>query len=133
MKTGSSCHRRWTNTRIEREVDPHRARWLYGGLLGLVVAVLPAVAWVLQQNECLQLSYELTSIRTQCDRLHEQERRLQVERAELESLARVEVWAVAQHGLQLPDAERVVVVQEFPAPSHELVARVPTQQPDGVR
>ncbi len=133
MSDHDSDRRRWTNTRIEREVDPHRSRWLYGGLMALLIAVLPAVAWVLHQNECLRLSYELNSVRSDCERLQEHGRRVAVKRAELESLARVETWARKHGGLQLPDAESVVVVRPVDSPAAELLAGISSNEPAEVR
>jgi hypothetical protein len=120
--------RRWTNARIERAFDLHRARWLVRGSLGLLVAVLPAVTWILLQNECLRLSYELTRLRVESERLEERERRLMLEQAELEALDGIEAWA-ERSGFVRPLPDRVFVVQSTFVPAGEPMASIAAGPP----
>jgi cell division protein FtsL len=76
----------------------------------MVVAVIPAGAYLFHQNECLELSYRVNALAREHQRLLEDERRLRVERARLESLERIERWARREHGLIRPDDDDVLVV-----------------------
>jgi cell division protein FtsL len=104
-------HRRWVNRAVAREVDRDRARWLRGVFVAMLLAAAPFAAYLLEQNECLRLSYEASALRQERERLLEQERRLRMERAARESLAKIEAWAMRQRGLVHPSPEQVVVVR----------------------
>jgi len=108
--------RRWKNRPLVRERDHRRSLWLWMMLAAMVAAVLPSGAYLFQQNRCLEVSYEVGAVGEEHDRLREEERRLRVERAELESLALIERWAVERRGLARPETDEVVVVD---APSAE--------------
>ncbi len=103
-------HRRWVNRAIAREVDSERARWLWGLFFAMVLAAAPFAAYLLEQNECLRLSYETSALRAEHDRLLEEQRRLRMRRAELESLEAIEAWALDQQGLTRPSPGQVVVI-----------------------
>jgi hypothetical protein len=115
--------RRWRNQPVDREVDRRGARWLWGALLGVALAALPAVVYLVLQNECLRLSYELSAARSELDRLVEAERRLRVQRASLESLAEVEAWALEENGMIAPAPGQVVVVRSTGSGADALLAR----------
>ena len=107
-------HRRWTNQTIAREVDRDRARWIWGLFVALLLAAAPFAAYMLEQNECLRLSYKASALKQRREELIEQERRLRMRRAARESLAGIESWAVEQQGLVHPSPEQVVVVHRSP-------------------
>lgn len=111
MDAAISHRRRWTNRAVAREVDRERARWLWGLLLAGLLAAAPFAAYMLEQNECVRLSYEASSLRIEHDRLLEEQRRLRVRRASLESLESIEAWALRRHGMTRPVADQVVVVR----------------------
>lgn len=126
-------HRRWTNRTVTREVDHHRARWLWGLLLGMVLASAPSAVYLLQQNECLRMSYEVNRLRTEQERLEELERRLRMRRDVLESLESIETWALKRHGLTWPAPGQVVVVREAVAERSDLVAAIEETERDPTR
>lgn len=104
-------YRRWTNRDVAREVDRDRVRWLCVLFVVMILAAAPFAAYLLEQNECLRLSYEASALRQKREELMERERRLRMERAALESLSRIESWAAGQRGLVHPSPEQVVVVE----------------------
>jgi hypothetical protein len=107
-------HRRWANRAVAREVDRDRARWLWGVVVAMLLAAAPFAAYLLEQNECLRLSYKASALREQREQLVERERRLRMERAELESLERIEGWAARRKSLVRPAPQQVVVVRRQP-------------------
>ena len=114
-------HRRWSNRDVAREVDHGGRRWLWGMVLGVVVASTPLAMWQLQQNECLRLSYEAAELRAEQERLGEEERRLRARREKLRSLDSIEKWAAAS-GLVRPSPEQIVVVRDAPSAPDEWLA-----------
>ena len=106
--------RGWTNRSLGLERDSHRTRWIWILLLGLILAASPTAFYVLQQSECVKLSYEVNELRTEGEQLLEQERRLRFQRARLESLVSIEAWAVERHGLEHLAPQQVVVVRRAP-------------------
>jgi hypothetical protein len=110
----ASGQRRWSNQTVAREVDRDRARWVWGLFTALLLALAPFAAYMLEQNECLRLSYEVSALREQRERLMEQERRLRMQRAARQSLDEIEAWALKRHGLVHPFPEQVIVVHRSP-------------------
>jgi hypothetical protein len=102
---------RWRNQPIEREPDVLRTRALWRALLAIVIAMAPAGIYLYQQNECLKLTYGVSSMREEQRELADQERRLTGRHASLESLQTIEEWATGQ-GLNRPPAVDVVVLQD---------------------
>jgi cell division protein FtsL len=100
----------WRNRPLVREPDPRRAKFMRRMLITLGLALAPAGVFLLQQNECLTLSYKVEAIRSEQESLRKEERDLRVERAELESLTSIEQWAVEKRRLQRPKPENVVIV-----------------------
>jgi cell division protein FtsL len=121
--TGSAARRGWSNQPVVREPDPQRARALWRVLGILAIALSPAVVCIVQQNECLRVLYRINTLRAEHDSLREEERRLRVDRARLESFARIEAWAVRERGLVRPDPARVIVLPLDPAASTPAPAR----------
>ena len=111
---GTSERRGWTNGPVAREVDPERARWLWGLFASLLLAAAPFAAYLLEQNECVRLSYEASELREQHVLLLERERRLRMRRSTLQSLDAIEIWAVQRHGMVYPSPEKVIVVHRSP-------------------
>lgn len=106
--------RRWANHHVAREVDRDRVRWLWGVFAVMVLAAAPFAVYLLWQNECLGLAYEANALREEREQLIEEENRLRMQRATLESLDRIESWAVTRHGMVRPAPEQVNVVRRAP-------------------
>ena len=104
--------RRWSNRAVEREIDPHWARRLVLLIGAVILAAAPASFYLLQQSECLRLSYEANARRAELERLVESERRLSARLSALESLDRIEMWATRQGELVRPEPGDVIVVRE---------------------
>ena len=102
--------RGWRNRPLVRELDDHGARSLWRVLGGLAIALSPAVVCVVEQNECLRVSYELSSVRAEQEALRKEEQHLRVEQARLESYASIESWALEERGLAVPAARQVLVL-----------------------
>jgi hypothetical protein len=125
METNTNASRRWRNRSIVRERDEHQVRWLWGMLTGIVLALAPAGAYLLCQNDCLKLAYQVNRLELEHEDLLEQARRLDAKRAELESPARIDAWARRDPGLVLPASEQVFIVQQDIDRSEGLMARAP--------
>lgn len=121
-----ASHRRWSNRDVLREVDRGRAGWMWGLLLGLVVAAAPTGVYQHHQNECLKLDSEIEALQRQKVKLHELERRLTEQRAALASPAAVETWS-RRSGMVPPSPDQVVIVRPRPQENGELVARMPSK------
>ncbi len=114
--------RRWVNRPLVRERDELRVRSLWRMLLGIVVALAPAGAYLLQQNECLKLTYSVNEIHAEQERLVEQEQRLKSRRAALEALPGIERWAALRGGLVRPEPGQLIVMGPAAAGPGNLVA-----------
>jgi len=125
METKLNSGRRWRNRSLVRERDEHHVRWLWGMLTGIVLALAPAGAYLLCQNDCLKVVYQVNRLDAEYEELLEETRRLDAKRAELESPARIDAWARRDPGLVLPTSAQVFIVQHETDRSEELVARAP--------
>lgn len=125
MEMNTNARRRWRNRSIVRERDEHHVRWLWGMLTGIVLALAPAGAYLLCQNDCLKVVYQVNRLVVEHEDLLEQARRLDAKRAELESPARIDAWARRDTGLVLPASEQVFIVQQDVDRSEGLMARAP--------
>lgn len=125
MDSGSGG-RRWSNRGVVRERDVRLVRWLWGMLVCLILSLVPAGAYLFCQNECLKVSYEINAVYTDTERLLEEERRLRVERAGLESPPKIEAWARREPGLIQPEPEKVLIVRPAAPRPAETVARTAT-------
>lgn len=99
------------NSQVVREVDPRSYRDLFLLLLAVaaLVAGLVMYAWPhLQLRETALAKERLSRER---ERLVEENRKLRLERASLQSLRRVETIATRELGFVAPPAERVLVVE----------------------
>ena len=126
MQQAQSAPRpQWRNRTVLREIDDRRVRRLARVVLAMAVAAAPTAVYLVQQNECLKIRYEVNDLREQREELLQEERRLSLEQASLESLSDVEDWARRKHGMIQPGAGNVVIL---PAPEPEagdLVASAP--------
>ena len=107
-------YRRWANQTVAREVDRDRAQWIWGLFLALLLAAAPFAVYMLEQNECLRLSYKASALAQERERLIEIERRLRMEREAQQRLATIEAWALNRRGLVHPSSEQRVVVHRSP-------------------
>ena len=123
---GTTADRRWSNRPLELERDYRRTLWLWTMLAAMMVTVLPAGAYLLHQNKCLEVSYRVSALAAARDRMIEEERRLRVERAQLASLPSIERWARREHGLARPSAQSVRVVGPARASVAEATRRAST-------
>jgi cell division protein FtsL len=99
------------NSRVVRQVDPRSRReiWLLILLVAVLAAGLGLYAWpALEIRRAGQASVELVREK---ERLLEEKRKLQLERAALENLRRVETIAARDLGLASPAPEQSVVVE----------------------
>lgn len=108
------------NSRVVRQVDPRSRRqiWLLILLVTLLAAGLGLYAW--PALEIRRAGQESVALYREKERLLEQKRKLQLEKAALENLRRIEAIAAKELGLQPPLPEQSIVV--------ELPSRVPEQQ-----
>lgn len=107
------------NSRVVRQVDPRSRReiWLILLLVALIAGGLALYAWpALEIRRSGQAAVELFREK---DRLLEEKRKLQLEKATLENLGRVEAIAARELGLGSP------------APGQSIVVEVPRAVPAG--
>jgi hypothetical protein len=115
--------RRWSNRDVRRQVDRHRAFWLWGLLLSLAVAAGPAAFHLYQQNLCVKLGYEINALRSEEAALLEQNRRLLEQQATLEAPASIEDWSLDRRGMVRPAPEQVIVVRRAVPGRDDLLAQ----------
>jgi cell division protein FtsL len=115
--------RRWSNRDVRRQVDRHRAFWLWGLLLGLAIAAIPTAIHLYQQNLCVRLGYEINALRSEQALLLEQHRRLLEQQATLEAPASVEAWGMDRRGMVRPSPDQVVVVRRTVPGRGDLLAQ----------
>jgi cell division protein FtsL len=104
------------NSQVVREVDPRMSRdiWLLLLLVAALVGGLVLYAWPnLELREAARVKEQMSRER---ERLQEENRKLRLEKATLESLRRVEAIAVRDLGLVPPPPESLLVV-ERPVPT----------------
>jgi cell division protein FtsL len=98
---------------FHRESDRRRLRAMLAGAAAagvLVTLVLGLVGLRMQQ---VRLSYRLDALRSARTQAEETNRRLSVERASLQSLARIEVEARTRFGMVPPTQQQVQLAREF--------------------
>ena len=112
------------NSRVVRQVDPRSRReiWLILLLVALLAGGLALYAWpALEIRRSGQATVDLFREK---DRLLEEKRKLQLEKAALENLGRVEAIASHELGLQPPlPAQSIVVEVPRTTPAGQSVAR----------
>lgn len=114
-----------TNSRVVREVDPRSSRdlWLLLALVGGVVGGMVLYAW--PRVQALHLDTQTQQHHVQKERLVEQNRKLRLEKATHEGLARVLDKATHQLGLSEPAPERLYVVEAPPSAGPGRIAQAP--------
>ena len=123
------------NVYLVREPDRRRTRELLALLLSVVapMAVLFAAIWT--NLETFRLGYQIERLQKQKEALVEKQRQLEMERARVSALARVEGVARERLGLVTPGRDQVVFVRDSalapapPAPAPAKPAGPETQGP----
>ena len=117
--------RGWSNRFLVRETDGYHMRSLWRTLAVVMIALAPTAVYLVEQNECTKISYEVSDLEETQEVLVKQEQELKVAKTQLESLADIERWAVRERGLLQPEPEDVVVVRSGRTQPIDMVARVP--------
>jgi cell division protein FtsL len=107
----SPAKRRWRNLPVVREYDATRGRGLWALLFGIVVAALPVIGYLVEQNSYVRIRYRIEELRHRHEELRNQERGLRLEKAALEALPRVETIARDTLGLERPRPEQKIVLR----------------------
>ena len=123
------------NVYLVREPDRRRTRELLALLLSVLapMAVLFAAIWT--NLETFRLGYQIERLQKQKESLVEKQRQLEMERARVSALARVEGVARERLGLVTPGRDQVVFVRDGalapapPAPAPAKPAGPETQGP----
>ena len=114
------------NSRVVRQIDPRSRReiWILILLVAILAAGLGLYAWpALEIRRAGQASVDLYREK---ERLLEEKRKLQLEKAALENLGRVEDIATRELGLEAPAPDRSIIVEvPRPIPSGSTVAGGP--------
>jgi cell division protein FtsL len=107
------------NSGVVREVDPRTSRDLVALLLlvGILVGGLVLYAW--PHFQMRQTAIATEQMQRERERLVEENRKLRLEKASLENLARVQVIAERNLGLTTPAADHLIVVEAPQAPAGE--------------
>ncbi len=113
----------WSNRFLVRETDGYHMRSLWRTLLVAMIALAPTAVYLVEQNECTKVSYEVTDLAVTHEALVKQEQELKVAKTQLESLAEIEVWASRERGLLQPEPENVIVVRSGQSEPVDMVAR----------
>ena len=112
------------NSQVVREVDPRMSRdiWLLLLLVAALVGGLVLYAWPnLELREAARVKEQMSRER---ERLQEENRKLRLEKATLESLRRVESIATRELGLRPPPPESLLVIERpVPVPPAARLAR----------
>jgi cell division protein FtsL len=119
--TWDSWGRPVNNSRLVRDVDPRSSRDLWALLLLVTIVVAALVLYAWPHYQIRQSGHEAQRMERERETLLEENRKLQLEKAALEDLRRVEVIASRDLELGPPPPERVIVVE------------APTERPDNVQ
>jgi cell division protein FtsL len=126
---------RTRNGRIVRERDRSRPRELARVLLGFVLLSSPVFFYVWEQVQLYQMGQEIQTMERHAARLAEEGRKLDLERARLVALGRVE--RIARESLGFVDGLPVEVLAlgspHPPREAREVVARAEAPAPGGAR
>ena len=99
------------NSQVVREVDPRSSRDLWWLVAVVATLVLGLVLYAWPHLQVRQVDTERVRMSREYDRLVEVNRKLRLEKASLENLARVEQIATRDLGLRPPAPESLVVVE----------------------
>ena len=111
------------NSGIVREVDPKTSRDLVALLLLAAILVVSLGLYAWPHFQMRQLATQTEQMQRERDRLVEENRKLRLEKASLENLARVQ--AIAEKlGLEKPSPDQVVIVEtpDVPNPDTRLAS-----------
>jgi cell division protein FtsL len=122
--------KRIDNSRLVRLESPGRCRELLKQLAvgGLLAGVIFLYAW--QHFQCVQLGYQMESLKAQQAQMTELNRQLTLEAAGLRSPARIDEIARRQLGLTAPAAGQL---QPFEGPSDPILAEMRPAEPSHAR
>lgn len=98
---------------FHRASDRRRLRAMLAGVLAAGVAVMLVLGLVGLRMQQVRLSYRLDTLRTAKAGAEEMNRRLRVEKASLQSLARIEIEARTRLGMVAPTRQQVQLAREF--------------------
>jgi len=101
--------------RFHRESDRRRLRAMLAGAVAAGVFVALVLGLVGLRMHQVRLSYRLDALRSARAQAEEMNRRLRVEKASLQSLARIEVEARTRFGMVAPTHQQVQLAREFVA------------------
>ena len=107
------------NSGVVREVDPRTSRDLVALLLLVAILVGGLVLYAWPHFQMRQTAMATEQMQREHERLVEENRKLRLEKASLENLARVEVIAERNLGLTTPAADHLIVVEAPSAPTGE--------------
>ena len=114
------------NSQVVREVDPRSSRDLWWLVAVVATLVLGLVLYAWPHLQVRQVDTERVRMSREYDRLVEVNRKLRLEKASLQNLARVEQIATRDLGLRPPAPESLVVVERLaPLPSGARLATGP--------
>lgn len=98
---------------FHRESDRRRLRAMLAGVVAAGVVVGLVLGLVGLRMQQVRLSYRLDSLRTAKADVEESNRRLRVEKASLQSLARIELEARTRLGMVAPTQQQIQLAREF--------------------
>ncbi len=104
------------NSQVIREVDPRSSRELFWLILLGAVLVMGGVLYAWPHLQLREAGKEAQELSRDKERLLEENRKLRLEKATLESLRRVETIASRDLGLRPPAPEDTVVIVLPPPP-----------------
>jgi cell division protein FtsL len=118
--------RRIDNSRLVRSAPPGSGRQMLRHLaLGASLAAVSFLyAW--QHFQCIQLSYQMESLKAQQAQMTELHRQLTLEAASLRSPARIDAIARQQLGFTAPTADQL---RPFQAPTDPILAEMRPAEP----
>ena len=120
------------NSQVIRDVDPRTSRELFWLILLGAVLVLGGVLYAWPHLQLREAGKEAQELSREKERLLEENRKLRLEKAALESLRRVETIATRDLGLVEPAPEDTIVVEmpEPPATSSRVAVSPGRGEPD---
>ena len=113
--------KRIDNSRLVRSTSPESWRDIVRHLAvgGMLAVVMFLYAW--QHFQCIQLNYQMESLKSQQSQMTELHRQLTLEAASLRAPERIDAIARRQLGMTAPAADQL---QPYEAPSDPILAQV---------
>jgi cell division protein FtsL len=111
VRSQESARRVVLNQRLVKERDQARARDLRRVIWLCMALLVPVLFYVWQQVEYIRYGYQVEQLRAEKNRLLEWNRQLNLERATLLNLGRVEKLAAGELGLVPPGAGNTVKIR----------------------